>query len=123
MTQGEFDVLVRCSKECAEKLMARGIPREQALQMASDMAIQAVQKKYPNGLGQVDVDPIDQFAEKSQAAAAIAPIKAVREAITPWLWVTSLIGFGLGLLNTRRIAKMYSDWRRKSASKTKGARA
>ena len=91
--------------------------------MASDMAVRAVQQKYPNGLGQVDIEPIDAFAEKSQAAAALAPIKAVREAITPWLWVTSLIGFGLGLLNTRRIAKMYTDWRRKSAGKAKGERA
>lgn len=91
--------------------------------MASDMAVRAVQQKYPNGLGQVDIEAVDAFAEKSQAVAAIAPIKAVREAITPWLWVTSLIGFGLGLLNTRRIAKMYTDWRRKSAGKAKGARA
>lgn len=117
MNQREFDVLVRCSKECAEKLMARGVPKEQAVRIASDMAIQAVQQKYPDGLGQVNVEPIDAFAAQSQAAAAIAPIKAVREAITPWLWVTSLIGFGLGLLNTRRIAKMYTDWRRKKGGK------
>ncbi len=34
-------------------------------------------------------------------------ISAVRNAISPWLWVTSLIGFGMGLMNTRRIAEMY----------------
>lgn len=34
-------------------------------------------------------------------------IAAMRNAISPWLWVTSLIGFGMGLLNTRRIALMY----------------
>lgn len=34
-------------------------------------------------------------------------VAAFRNAISPWLWVTSLIGFGMGLLNTRRIATMY----------------
>lgn len=34
-------------------------------------------------------------------------IAAIRNAVSPWLWVTSLIGFGMGLLNTRRIATMY----------------
>jgi hypothetical protein len=81
------------------------------------MAARAVREKYPDGLGAVEVNPIDVWTEKSKAAAAIAPIKAVREAVTPWLWVTSLIGFGMGLLNSRRIAKMYSDWRRKQRAK------
>jgi hypothetical protein len=34
-------------------------------------------------------------------------VSAIRNAISPWLWVTSLIGFATGLLNTRRIAIMY----------------
>lgn len=34
-------------------------------------------------------------------------VAAVRNAISPWLWVTSLIGFVTGLMNTRRIAIMY----------------
>jgi hypothetical protein len=113
VNQSEFDTLVRCTKECAERLMARGVPRERAIEIATEMALEAVRKKYPSGLGQVEINAIDQFAQQSQAAAAIAPIKAVREAISPWLWVTSLIGFAMGLMNTRRIAKMYSDWRRK----------
>jgi len=51
-------------------------------------------------------------------AAALEPIKAAREMVSPWLWVTSLIGFGLAILNTRRIAKMYKNWRAKRAKAT-----
>jgi len=42
-----------------------------------------------------------------RAYGDLESVKAVREAITPWLWVTSLIGFGMGLMNTRRIAIMF----------------
>lgn len=48
----------------------------------------------------------------SQAAEA-APIKAVREAVSPWLWVLSVAGFGMALVNTRRIATMFKDWKRR----------
>ena len=44
-------------------------------------------------------------------AAAAAPIVAAREAISPWLWILSIIGFGMTVVNTRRIARMYSRWR------------
>ena len=48
--------------------------------------------------------------------AAVEAIKAAREMVSPWLWVTSLVGFGLAILNTRRIARMYKGWRGKRAS-------
>lgn len=121
MTNEEFDVLTRCSANAARELMRRGIPQDRAIEIASDMAVKAVKMKRQNGLGQVSVEPIDAFAEQSQAAANLAPIKALREAISPWLWVTSLIGFGMGLLNARRIATMYRGW--KSKNQKKGARA
>jgi 4-hydroxy-tetrahydrodipicolinate synthase len=44
-------------------------------------------------------------------------IKAARELVSPWLWVTSVVGFGLAILNTRRIARMYTTWKRKFAPK------
>lgn len=52
-------------------------------------------------------------------AADLEPIKAVRDAVSPWLWVTSIGGFVMALINTRRIAKMFGDWKRKP----RGARA
>lgn len=122
MTNTELDALTKGAKEIAQKLMARGFSREEATEIATRAALEAVKKKYPNGLGQVEVNPqpLDTLAKESQAAAAIPIITNIREAVSPWLWVTSLIGFGMGLLNSRRIAKMYGDWRRK---KTRGARA
>jgi len=57
----------------------------------------------------------EEQALKDIAAAAANPIVAeVRGAISPWLWVTSVVGFVTGLLNTRRIGKMYKDWRGRS---------
>lgn len=46
-------------------------------------------------------------------AAQFEPIKEVREAVSPWLWVLSLTGFGMTVLNTRRIARMFKGWRGK----------
>jgi hypothetical protein len=49
------------------------------------------------GLGQVEL----------LNTAADAPlIKEAREAVSPWLWVMSVAGFGMALMNTRRIARM-----------------
>lgn len=124
MTSEEYATLERCAADAARRLMARGYSKEEAIRIASEMAVVAMKKKYPNGgMGAVPdttappKSDIDIFAAESQAAADLAPIKAVREAISPWLWVTSLIGFGMGLMNTRRIAKMYSDWRKKKGGK------
>lgn len=47
--------------------------------------------------------------------ASLEAIKTAREMVSPWLWVTSLVGFGLALLNTRRIARMYKGWHGKRA--------
>jgi hypothetical protein len=121
MTNEEYATLERCAADAARKLMARGYSQEEAIRISSEMAVAAMKKKYPHGFGAVpatpEPDPMDAFMSQSKAAAAIAPIKALREAISPWLWVTSLIGFGMGLLNSRRIAKMYGDWRRKKGGK------
>jgi len=114
MTNEEYAVLERCAANAARELVRRGVPEERAIEIASEMAVVAAKKKYPNGLGQME--PIDLFAAQSKAAAEIAPIKAIREAVSPWLWVTSLIGFGVGLLNARRIATMYRGWKAKKGA-------
>lgn len=40
-------------------------------------------------------------------ASELEPVKAVREAVSPWLWIFSIISFGMAMLNTKRIARMY----------------
>jgi hypothetical protein len=112
-------MLERCAADAARKLMARGYSKEEAIRISSEMAVVAMKKKYPGGFGGIPVtpEPLDSLSAESQAAAAIPIIKTMREAISPWLWLTSLIGFGMGLLNSRRIAKMYGDWHRKQRAK------
>ena len=119
MTEGDIAVLTGCAAKAAKFLMARGIERERAISIAIDIVYDALRETLKRaGLGQVatEMESIDIFA-KAKSSAEIAPIKKVREAISPWLWVLSVIGFGLGLLNTRRIAKMYTDWRAKQRKK------
>jgi len=122
MTNKEYLVLEKLATLAARQYMRLGVPRERAIALGTEMAMKAA-KVYEetgefmlpsDGLGASEMDAI---AAQSQAAADLAPIKAVREAISPWLWVTSLIGFGMGLLNSNRIAKMYSDWRKKKGTK------
>jgi hypothetical protein len=39
-------------------------------------------------------------------------IKEARAKITPWLWVFSLVGFTLTTMNSRRIGKMFGEWKK-----------
>lgn len=123
MTDQEVAQLTECAERAARYLIARGIPREEAIRLATEKVYEAARDlKAEAGLGvgwcgtglhhHDDDDGMGQ-AEILAKAAADPRIKGVREAISPWLWVLSIIGFGLGLMNTRRIAKMFRDWRAK----------
>ena len=79
---------------------ADGIPLEDAIRMGVEDARREV---IANGLGQ----PPEILSKVAEAA----PVKSIREAISPWLWALSVIGFGLAILNASRIAKMYGSWR------------
>lgn len=69
---------------------------------ASDRVLAAAQR---SGIGAFE--PVEAIRKAAEAE----PVKRVRETVSPWLWVLSIIGFGLGLLNTRRIARMFKDWK------------
>lgn len=45
-------------------------------------------------------------------AAEAAPIKEARELVSPWLWVFSLVSFGMAVTNYRRVAAMYGKWKK-----------
>lgn len=117
MTQEEYKLLIDCTAEAVRRLKSRGVPHDKAVEIATDMAVLAVKKKYPNftGMGDIPVNPapLDTLAQESQNAANIAVVKTIRDAVSPWLWVTSVIGFVFGVMNRRQIAKMYGDWRKK----------
>lgn len=50
-------------------------------------------------------------------AQATMEAESISKLVSPWLWVLSIAGFGMALLNTSRISKM---WQRYSGSKFKG---
>lgn len=66
------------------------------------------------GLGLAPTDPLAQIPALQEATAEAQKVSTV---ISPWLWVFSVIGFGLGLLNTKRVDAM---WKRYGGSKFKG---
>ena len=68
----------------------------------------------PSGVGATE-----DVLSTVQAAADAGPLKQIREAVSPWLWVTSVIGFGMGLLNTRRISMMFKNWRSKGRKESR----
>jgi hypothetical protein len=63
-------------------------------------------------MGGLGLDPAE--LAKMPALQEVAKVGAV---VSPWLWVTSIIGFGLALLNTKRIDSM---WRRYGGTVFKG---
>ncbi len=117
MTETEYKALIDGTAEAVRRLVARGVPREKAIEIATEYAVRCVRQKYPNyeGMGEIPVNPqpFESLAQESQAAANIGVIKTIREAVSPWLWVTSVIGFVFGIMNRRQIARMYGDWRKK----------
>lgn len=69
------------------------------------------------GFGDLGLDPNDPLSQ----IPALKPIQAQMEMasalVSPWLWVFSVIGFGLSMLNTKRVDTM---WSRFGGSKLKG---
>ncbi len=55
----------------------------------------------PAGMGQEE-----DILAKISAAGNVQEIAAVREAVSPWLWILSCVGFVMTTMNTKRIAKM-----------------
>jgi bacterioferritin-associated ferredoxin len=99
----------------AERLMKEhGLSQLAACRMAARAVLRAAGKRIPAGLGEGEAPKV--LAE-IQAAGDLAPVKALRDAISPWLWVSSLIGFAMGIMNTRRIGLMYSKWKRSRAAR------
>ncbi len=66
----------------------RGIPMHEACALACRAVMRTLGRPPGSGLGQ------DEGAFTSiKAASEAAPVKAAREAISPWLWVLSVASF------------------------------
>lgn len=96
-------------------LILRGYHPKAAKRIVLEKARAILGRSVRAGMGQEEGENI------ILKAANLEPIKAAREMVSPWLWVTSLVGFGLAILNTRRIARMYTTWRKKFAPKKAAA--
>jgi hypothetical protein len=69
-----------------------------------------------NSMGQpmdaaVEKAVADELSRRQPAPTAPSAILKAHAAISPWLWIFSLAGFGMALMNTRRISKIYGGWK------------
>lgn len=83
----------------AMRLVAEGVDPDQAVEWATDIALKKVRR---GSLGQVTV--IDEATELAKKGS---------EFVSPWLWILSGISFGMAILNTSRIKRMYQNWKLK----------
>lgn len=81
----------------AMRLVADGVDPDQAVEWATDLAIKKVRR---GNLG--DVTVIDEATELAKKGSAV---------IGPWLWVLSIISFGMAIVNAERIGRIYGSWK------------
>ena len=86
-------------------LRARGLPDS----VARPMLERAVRKHcgllcspVSGGIGQFDTEPEE--------------LRQIRAVVSPWLWALSIASFGLVLMNTRRISRMYGAWKKRAGA-------
>jgi len=103
--------LMEVARDEANILIARGIPKQQAVEIAV-RALGDVVQGHESGLGQAPLTFLEPSAPASPASAFEAPeaIKEVQKVISPWLWIFSVVSFGMALLNTHRIKRLYRKW-------------
>ncbi len=72
-------------------------------------SVARVSRSADFGLG----EEVDDGEEESpfEALASKPEFKQAREKLTPWLWVFSMFGFGMALLNTWRIKRIFKSWK------------
>lgn len=93
-------------------LILRGYHPKVAKRIVTDASRRALGRSVSlSGVGQEEGENI------LVKAANLEPIRAARELVSPWLWVTSVVGFALAIMNTRRIAAMYRNWKSKFAKR------
>lgn len=71
---------------------------------AADLACQEYYSMA--GLGQ------DTPASQSVVSTIASDVKAVGADISPYLWILSIVGFIMGVVNKAEISRMYGSWKR-----------
>lgn len=100
----------QCEVVCraANGLIAQGYSKEEAVRIACLAAGRVLQKKAA-GMGAPAAPTIILNAEDGPNGI-IAEVKAQ---VSPWLWVLSVVSFGMALANARKIQKMFGEWKRR----------
>lgn len=71
---------------------------------AADLACQEYYTM--SGLGQ------DATTDSSFITNVESDVKAIGADISPYLWILSVVGFLMGVMNKAEISKMYGSWKR-----------
>src|SRR5262245_50276802 len=99
-----YDEINEAAALAAARLVReRGLPPSVAAQVAADAAVEFHLRRR-RGLGAV--------TDAIKSAADIEPIKEARELVSPWLWVLSVISFGMAVTNYQRVSTMFRKWKR-----------
>lgn len=93
-------------RQVADGLVRRGHPKGEAVRMACLAASRVASR--PAGMGQEEPKLVLASEEGPNGIVA-----EVRSKVSPWLWVLSVAGFVMTLVNSRRITKMFGEWRRR----------
>lgn len=86
-------------------LVDNGMPRENATLLVQ----RAAARVEAAGLGEETSLPENVSFIPTVARDAI---EQARQTVSPWLWVMSVAGFIMAVVNTRRIGKMFGSWKR-----------
>jgi hypothetical protein len=73
-----------------------------------DVAIDTACREY-RGLAGLGDDPPTDPSLLNQAQSSI---QSISTSIAPYLWIMSVIGFIMGVMNKAEITKMYGSWKR-----------
>jgi hypothetical protein len=109
MDQVTLNGLMSVARDEANHLIASGMPKQQAIDVSCRALCDIVKSR--EGLGaEPDMSFLTPVAPTSPVGAPSA-ISEVHKIINPWLWIFSIVGFGLAVLNTQRIARIYGGWK------------
>jgi len=95
-------------QQVANGLIEKGCPKNEAVRLACLSAGSVLGKKAA-GMG-APAEPKLILNAEDGPNGIIAEVKAQ---VSPWLWVLSIVSFGMALANARKIQKMFGDWKRR----------
>jgi hypothetical protein len=93
--------------DIANDLIRRGVPRDEAIRQACIAAGRVLSR---SGMGEAAPEPKLILNAQDGPNGIIAEVRAN---VSPWLWVLSVVSFGMALVNAKKISKMFGDWKRR----------